>query len=326
MKIVMQIAPEWICERVWKLTNERLPGSPVVWQDTTNFMAIERGHVVDLQGDLFLVRSNEHEGRFGIDDQPKFWVKHALHLETGRMHILKLLCQEEFVARVGSLEFHCRRSAEKEARVLELVKGDSRFMQGRSVPDSRGNPVRVIDFIQGVDFLSHLHSLRVSHEEYCRTLLPGILSKVAASLAAIQRLHDAAMCHGDIRNDHLLIERTTGCYKWIDFDLNENSAAFDIWSAGNILHCAAAKGFVTFREAIEANPALAGRLSDEDACVFFPHRVMNLRKVFAYLPESLNQVLRRFSRGAPRPYDRMSQIAGDVAACAASMGCGGVRC
>lgn len=315
----------WIRERARFLVDEPLPAQPVIWEDTTNFMSIERGHVVNLAGDLFLVRSNEHEGRFGIDDQPKFWVKHAIHLESGAMFILKMLCEEEFRVHVGPLEVKCRRSAEKEARVLELVRGDDRFMQGRLVRDARFNPVRVIDFIHGVDLLSHVAALRVCHEEYASTLLPGILAKLAGSLAGIQRLHDAGLCHGDIRNDHLLIERATGVYKWIDFDLQEDSPEFDIWSAGNILHCAAAKGFVTFREAIEAQPALAGRLTAEDACVFFPNRVMSLHKVYPYLPDKLQKVLRRFSFGGPACYETISQLAGDVAECAASMTAGPVQ-
>jgi len=50
--------------------------------------------------------------------------------------------------------------------------------------------------------------------------------------------------------------------------------------------------------------------------VFFPHRIMNLWKVYPYLPSALNEILRRFSAGARAPYDRMSQIANDLRALA----------
>ena len=93
---------KWIRQRAEHFTNEPLAMHPVVWDDTTNYMSIERGHVVDLEGDLFLIRSNEHEGRFGIDDQPKFWVKRALSLDNGQMYELKLTCQEEFKIHVGT--------------------------------------------------------------------------------------------------------------------------------------------------------------------------------------------------------------------------------
>ena len=309
----------WVRERAAQLVNDPLPDPLVVWDDTTNYMSIERGHVIRLGHDLFLVRCIEHEGRFGIEDQPKFWVKRALELHTGRLYILKLACQEEFKIHVGSREVKCFRSAEKEARVLDLVRGDARFMQGRSGSDRRGNPVQIIEFVPGTDLLSFLQSLPMRHEEYFRNLLPAVLANVVTSLRGIQRLHDAGLCHGDIRNDHLLIERASGCYKWIDFDLNQDSAWFDVWSTGNILHCVIGKGFVTFREVIEGHPGLSGCLTDEDASVFFPNRVMNLRKVFPYLSGELNHVLLRFSTGARTPYDKVSQLADDLAACVESM-------
>jgi hypothetical protein len=310
---------EWIRERLRHLGMPPLPGRPVVWRDTSPYMSIERDHIVELEGDAFLIRGNEHEGRFGLDEQPKFWVKRALNLQTGATHILKLVIQESFKVSVGAREVLCVRSAEKESKVLSLVRGDARFMQGRTVRDDRGNPVRVIDFIRGTDLLAHLDALRVPHEEYCRARLPMILAKAADSIAALGRLHDAGLCHGDIRNDHILVERATGAYKWIDFDLDQGFADFDLWSVGNILHYVVARGFMTVRDALDAWPELSGKLSRDDASVFFPHRLMNLRKVYPYLPEKLNRVLLRFSIGANAGYDRIAQISDDLAEGLASL-------
>ncbi len=311
---------EWICHQARRLALHPLPERLSIVDDTTNYMSIDPDHVVDLEGAAFLIRGNEREGRFGIDDQPKFWVKRATDLETGKLHILKLVFHEEFHAQIGSLHVRCVRSPEKEGRVLELVRGDPRFMQGRTARDARGNLVRVIAYITGVDLLNHVHSLPAGHEEYFHTHFPQILPKIIDSLRAIQRLHDAGLCHGDIRNDHLIIEQGTGQYKWIDFDLNQDFADFDVWSAGNILHYVVGRDFVTFRDAIQASPELAGRLSNDDASVFFPHRVMNLRKVFPHVPSKLNDVLLRFSAGTQVFYDKMSQLADDLADCAACMG------
>ena len=304
-----------------RYANRALPARPVVWDDTTQFMSIDRDHIIRLQEVSFLVQCNERERRFGmVDDQPKFWVKRAIDLDTGMMHILKLVFQEEFRVEVGTLQVKCVRSAEKEGRVLELVRGDARFMQGRTAPDSRGNLVRILDYITGVDLLNYLQSVRLSHEEYVFTLLPGILSRIRECCRALQRLHEAGLCHGDIRNDHLLIERDTGDYKWIDFDLSQEFPDFDIWSLGNILHCVVAKGFVAFSEALRIRPELSGKLHADDASVFFPHRVMNLRKVYPYLPAKLNEMLLRFSAGGQACYDQASQIVDDLSDCAASMG------
>ncbi len=309
---------EWIQERMRDLGVQPVPKVPIVWDDTTHYMAIERDHIVKLDSEFFLVRCNEHEGRFGLDEQPKFWVKRALALSTGETRILKLAIQESFKIQVGAAEVHCVRNAEKEARVLDLVRGDPRFMQGRSTRNSRGNLVRIIDFIQGADFLTYIDSIPLPHEEYCRLTLPSILANIAYNIAGLRRLHEAGLCHGDIRNDHVLIERETGCYNWIDFDLEQASVDLDLWSIGNILHCVVAKGFMTFRDAIKVRPQLSGNLFQDDASFFFPHRVMNLQKIYPYLPGRLNDILLRFSSGAHARYDRISQITDDLAECAAS--------
>ncbi len=312
---------DWLRSQALQYTNRALPAHPVVWDDTTQFMSIDRDHIIQLQGVCFLVQCNERERRFGmVDDQPKFWVKRALDLDTGKMYILKLIFQEEFRVQVGALQVKCVRSAEKEGRVLEFVQGDARFMQGRRALDSRGNLVRILDFITGVDLLNYLESMKLGHEEYVFTVLPGVLSRIRESCRALQRLHEAGLCHGDIRNDHLLVERDSGLYKWIDFDLCQESPDFDIWSFGNILHCVVAKGFVTFSDALRIRPGLSGKLDVDDASVFFPHRVMNLRKVYPYLPPKLNEVLLRFSAGSRGCYDRASQIVDDLSDCAESMG------
>ncbi len=316
------LSEDSIRDRIQRLGFTPPAGRLVVWRDTTQYMSIERDHVIELEGVPFLIRGNEREGRFGLDEQPKFWVKRAVDLLSGRTHILKLVIEESFKVSVGSLEVLCKRNAAKESRVLDLVCGDPRFMQGYTALDSQGNAVRIIDFIRGNDFLTYLDSLRIPHQEYCRSRLPEILARLTGNLAGLARLHEAGLCHGDIRNDHLLVERETGSYRWIDFDLDQDSPEFDLWSIGNILHFAVAKRFLTFRDAVESYPDLSGNLSQGDASVFFPHRVMNLGKAFPYLPEMLNRVLLRFSFGGPAPYDRISQITDDLAESLDSLGMG----
>jgi hypothetical protein len=309
-----------IAERIEGLTGQPLRGRPVVISDTTNFMSIDRDQVIDLDGHLFLIRCNEREGRFGLDDQPKFWVKRALSLENGRTHVLKLVIHEEFTVRIGTFNIKCSRNAEKEGRVLKLVEGDSRFMQGHTVRDSRDNLVRVIDFIQGVDLLDHLGAIDMPHDRYFRSKFPEVLAHTIECLGGIRRLHEAGLCHGDVRNDHILVERETGRYRWIDFDLTQDYSDYDVWSVGNILHFVVGKGFITFREVISENPCLSGRLLGRDASVIFPHRVMNLRKVYPYLPEKLNDILVRFSAGTRMYYDSVGQVLDDLQDCAVAQG------
>ncbi|MBI4861646.1 MAG: serine/threonine protein kinase [Candidatus Riflebacteria bacterium] len=309
----------WILGRIQELTGDPVEPPLSIFHDTTLWMTIDRGDVLDIDGELFLVRCNEREGRFGLEDQPKFWVKRVISLSTGSRKIVKLTFQEEFIVRIGELSIRCFRSPQKEALVLEATQGDRRFMQGRRAMDSAGNIVRIIDFIDGTDLLSYISSLPSGHEVYFRDLFPLMLAHVMESLRGLSALHRHGLWHGDVRNDHLLVERETGSLVWIDFDLNQQFSDFDVFSVGNILHCLVGKGFVTFREA-SALPGVAERLDDDDASVFFRNRIMNLRGVFPYVPDKLNAVLMRFSCGAPVFYDRVDQVVEDLEECAAEQG------
>jgi serine/threonine protein kinase len=305
----------WVSDQMQRFVRRRPSARPAVFSDTTNFMAIDRDAVIELHGDLYLVTCTEQERRFGLEGEPKFWVKRALDLDTGRAYILKLVFNEVFIVHLGTSEFRCMRSPEKESRVLDVARGDGRFMQGRTVRDTRGNCVRLIEFIHGIDLLSRLSSLSVPHEEYFYTQFPALLGSILGSFAAIRMLHDAGLCHGDIRNDHILIDHASARLRWIDFDL-ETDREYDVWALGNVLHCLVAKGFVTFREVLRDRPDLAGRLSTDDASVFMPNRVMNLRKVYPYLPAKLNDVLMRFAEGAPAArYEAVHQLIDDVGDC-----------
>jgi hypothetical protein len=166
----------WIIQQAERIAGEPFSGSPRIFDDTTNFMYIDRGHLIELGGELFLVRGNEKEGRLGLDEQPKFWVKRAISLMDGQKYILKLVCHEAFKIQIGMFKITCSRSGEKEGQVLKLVRGDHRFMQGRIDRDSRGNLVRVIDYIRGTDLLNHICALNMPHEEYSRACFPSLLT------------------------------------------------------------------------------------------------------------------------------------------------------
>ena len=46
-----------------------------IYKDTSDFFRVEYGNVVVLNEKPFLILHNAKEGRFGIDDDEKFWVK-----------------------------------------------------------------------------------------------------------------------------------------------------------------------------------------------------------------------------------------------------------
>ena len=117
-------------------------------EDTSEFMEIGYGDVMALAGKHYLVIRDEAERRFGMED-PKFWVKRCTELETGERKIIKLVFYETFPLKIGTFEIHCHRSPDKEARILNLVRDDLRFMQGETVRDSKNNNVRILDVVHG---------------------------------------------------------------------------------------------------------------------------------------------------------------------------------
>src|SRR5512134_3402558 len=86
---------------------ERAPAQIRVITDTSDFFRVDYDDVVILGRRPYLIRNNEREGRFGIDDEQKFWVKRAVDLADGVSKIMKLTFHERFIAKVGGLSFEC---------------------------------------------------------------------------------------------------------------------------------------------------------------------------------------------------------------------------
>lgn len=302
-------------DRIEEVTPRRVYGRVKVFEDTTSYMAIEAGAVLRLDGNDYYVMGDTKEGRFGIDEQPKFWVKYAVDLTTGAQKIVKLVFHEQFTTTLGPIHVRCVRSPEKESAFLALVRGNPRFMQGETIIDPAGNAVRVIDFIKGPSFFGHIGALQGSHEAYFHEQLPALMAELVACIEALAEVHRRGQQHGDVRNDHLLRDNTTGRYAWIDFDYEVNVLDYDTWSMGSLITYATARGIVTFR-AIQRNPErfphFAGYLDEHDALALYPYRLANLRRVYPYIPRDLNDVLMRFSAGTIDFYEDLDAQARDL--------------
>ncbi|MGE5893750.1 MAG: hypothetical protein ACM34I_06820, partial [bacterium] len=234
----------------------------------------------------------------------------------GSRKVVKLVFRERFEARVGPLVFECARSPRKEARVLGLVFSHQNFMHGFAVHDANGNIVRVIDYITGKRLPEYVAGLKKSHDEYFHADFPFILRKFREAVEAISFLHERNEIHGDVRRDHLIIDRTTGSYRWIDFDFiyhhHENKFGYDIFGLGSILVYLAGGGDITVQSLRHERPELCSAVTVKDLNVVFHNRVVNLKKVFPYIPDALNYVLLHFSRGAESFYDATAQFLDDL--------------
>lgn len=291
-----------------------------VYTDTTDFMGIGYGDVIAVGGRNYLVLGDEAERRFGMED-PKFWVKRCIELETGENRILKLVFNETFDQTIGELTIPCYRSAEKEARILRLVAGDPRYMQGQSHHDERGNLVRVLERVVGRRLDLIVEDLRVDHRAYFHEAFPDMLERFLGSCEAIAHLHAHGEKHGDIRRDHIFIEHSTGQWRWIDFDYAydsvENPFGLDLFGLGNILLHLAGKGVHTVQDLgeTEAGRQALTRITDDDRSLFFRNRVMNLSKIFPYVPENLTHVLLHYSAGSEVYYETVQELLADLAPC-----------
>jgi len=298
------------------LDPERVPKQFKIITDTTDYFNVDYDDVVILGERPYLIRNNEREGRFGIDDQQKFWVKRAKDLTDGSTKILKLTFLERFEAKVGELRFECFRSPQKEARILDLVHGNLNFMQGHSVKDSEGNIVRVLDYIVGKTMADSILDLGGTHEDYFINHFPHVLDEFIDLVKAIKFLHDNGEKHGDIRRDHIIKDTQTGKCRWIDFDFNyihkENLAGYDLFGLGNILVYLAARGDITLQRLKKNNSPVFYDLSENDLNIIFNNRVANLRKVFPYISDSLNFILLHFSVGANVYYETTDEFLMDL--------------
>ena len=289
--------------------------------DTTDFLTIERGDEILIGGKRYIITGHERERRFGMDD-PKFWVKIAIDADTGERKLIKLSYFEGFETSLAGIKIKCFRNPEKEAAILELVRDHPYFMQGESYQDTAGNSVRVLDVVRGQSFFKYIEAIPLLHREYFEQDFPAILAKLVMSLEAILYLHLRGFKHGDIRNDHIWVEKETGNYVWIDFDYDyettENPFFFDLVGIGNVLLYASGKG-IHEHYMIKYDKGrykdLLDRIEPGDLAIIDKSRLVNLRKLYPYIPVELNNILMHFSRSTEVYYESIIEVIEDVKEC-----------
>ncbi|MBU0676201.1 MAG: hypothetical protein KJ950_16300 [Proteobacteria bacterium] len=296
---------------------KRVPARFKIITDTSDFFRVEYDDVVLLGETPYWIKGYEKEGRFGLDDEPKYWVRRAINLLDGSTRIIKLVFHEKFETRIGDVVIECFRSPRKEARILDLVGEHPNFMHGSWVLDSVGNNVRILEYIHGQRFDDVIETTGTDHFDYFIHFFPDFLNQYIELVEAIGFLHAHKEKHGDIRRDHILRDRITGSNRWIDFDYNyrhgESMFSFDLQGLGNILIFLVGRGDVLVPDLYHHQKAIFDRLWGEDLSISYKNRVANLRKVFPYLPESLNTILLHFSVGAGITYETTGQFLEDLA-------------
>jgi len=284
--------------------------------DTSDFFKVDYNDVCELGGIPYLMLNYTREGRFGLDDEPKYWVRKAVDLLDGSRKIIKLVFHEEIEARIGDIVFKCVRSPSKEADILKVVKGHPNFMQGTAVLDEAGNIIRILENIRGKQLDQIVNKLNEDHEEYFFQHLPGLLKIFTGLVEAIRFLHDHGHKHGDIRRDHILHDRENDCYRWIDFDYDYMHMAsmfsYDLFGLGNILIFLVGGGDLTIQQLTAEKASALQDLSADDMNIIFNNRVANIQKIYPYVPDALNYILLHFSNGANLYYENAEQLLEDL--------------
>lgn len=300
---------------------QSLRRQPRIFHDTSDFTRIDFGDIICVDDRYLLVVGYTREGRFGIEEQVKQWVPKVYDLVSGERKIVKLVFHETFDLQLGQLKITCYRSPEKEGRVLDLVNGNPMFMQGYSTLDDAGNLVRILDIIEGTRLDTAISRIPGDHRNYMDNHAENILRRFLKSVEAIILLHEHGFKHGDIRRDHILIDREKGYYRWIDFDydfyLPERPVALDLTGLGNILlYILGRKNFRPID--ILQDPDLGERVLEtlhvNDLSLLSKDRVFNLQKIYPTLPESFNDILLHFSAGTSVMYDTATEFYDDLAA------------
>ncbi|MBU0970333.1 MAG: protein kinase, partial [Proteobacteria bacterium] len=275
--------PSALKRRICQLTHREASARLKVFEDTSEFMLIDVGDVMRLANSDYLVTGHAREGRFGIDDQPKFWVKKAVDLTTGEKKIIKLVFLETFSNTVGETSFQFVRSPEKEASVLEKMQGHPNFMHGQWVRDAAGNIVRIIDFIAGPSLYAYLRQLEMPPTIYYHQEMPRVMQLFIRSVQGLSDLHRFGLHHGDIRADHLIVNNQTGNHVWIDFDYEVSRIDYDVLCLGNVLLQVVGKGRHSLHDIRLQSldyPDLGSPLIPGDMSLMFRYRVANLGKLY----------------------------------------------
>ncbi|WP_419175812.1 serine/threonine protein kinase [Desulfosediminicola sp.] len=293
---------------------------PRLFADTSDFVNIDYGDVIHVDDRYFLIVGYTREGRFGVDEQPKQWVPKVYDLESGERHIVKLVFHERYTIRLGGLEVTCYRSPEKEAQVIELTRRNPSFMQGYAALDEVGNLVRILEIVNGRRLDKVVYQLGSDHRDYFENHLSGVLERFLVSVEGIVLLHRHGLKHGDIRRDHIFVDRQDGHFIWIDFDydfyLPERPYAMDLFGLGNVLLFLL--GQQNFRpSAVLENPQFGQRVFDTleqgDLALIAQDRIFNLKKIYSYIPEPLNDILLFFATGTDVMYDTVEEFRDDLA-------------
>lgn len=76
--------------------HSQIPKKVKLITDTSDFFKVDYHDVLILDDHPYLIKNSLREGRFGIDEEPKYWVKKAVDLANGNARVSVQRCFGSF--------------------------------------------------------------------------------------------------------------------------------------------------------------------------------------------------------------------------------------
>jgi len=113
------------------------------------------------------------------------------------------------------------------------------------------------------------------------------------------------------------VERDTGRYRWIDFDYDykekDDLTSHDVFEMGTLLAFVVGKDYLSYSQLKRISPEIASNLKPSDMLAIFPNQVANLKLVYPYIHDQINEIILRFAQGSQHEYSDAHMLAADIA-------------
>jgi len=253
---------------------------------------------------------------FGLEDEPKYWVRRAIDLEDGSTKILQARVHEKFETTIGEVVIERFRSPRKEARILDLVRGHRNFMHGSLVLDEAGNNVRILEYIRGRRYDASL-SISEPITTITSTHFPKVLEEYIELVTAIQFLprsrgkawrYQARPHHPGPGNRLQPVDR-------LRLQLSAWREHVQLRSAGPRQHpdLPGRPRRHPRDRTLPQHPKALQSLTSRDIAITFKNRVANVRKVLSVRAGFLEPDAPAFFRGAKVFYENSGRCSTDLA-------------
>lgn len=201
------------------------------------------------------------------------------------------------------------------------VPSHDNIVRGYSLVDESGDILIVTEFTEGEKLQDYLSEFGVDHKRYFLESFPEILNNFMGAIRGVEHIVKNGF-YNEFAIYHIWIDKKTGRYILFDFDLpstelSKLQALKDLESStisnigGSLCEIVAPLGIYEY-EAVHDEEMYFDELGITDADFNEYNLLVDLQKVYPYIPDELNKILLRFGRDASNPYTSISELYSDL--------------